>query len=316
MRMASAAIAAAVGGVIAGACAPMAAEDGSLGSASCAGTCDGAGEGLELLYGERREVGPVGDFGITAEWTDHAELVVAAGARARLVLEPHGFGELPQLTVYRDLGTSIEYVAETFPGVAELELLGDDERTRYLVEIYGAPEASQGAILELQCAAGECGPEVEVTISEQVLRSVPTEIRELVDDDWHLFRVGANREDFAEKLPVARIADRIALAPESFADLEGEAGVRALSATRKLEVELSEVEAYPGGDPALDAFAHFLDPEGHRFELRYGEARMVYEMVEPDGDAMTVVQEVPVLLLRSRGVESDLAVALDRRWVR
>ena len=159
----------AVAAMLAG-CAPAPANEGA--PASCTGKCDDlGGSEAELLYGERRPVGPVGDFGITAEWTDSAEFTVAAGARARLVLEPQGHGQeqeqeqeqgsMPELTVYRDWGTSVEWVAQSEAGATVLELENAGQKARYLVEIYGPPDAAGGAILELQCAAGDCGLEVD-----------------------------------------------------------------------------------------------------------------------------------------------------------
>jgi hypothetical protein len=314
MRKTSAVIGAVAGLGIVGACAPMAAEEGAIGSASCAGKCDGAGDSLELLYGERREVGPVGDFGITAEWTDYVELGVAAGARARLVLEPHGFGEMPQISIYRDWGTSIEYVAESAPGAAEMELRAGEDSARFVVEIYGAPEASQGAIVELQCVTGECGEVVEVALATQPLRNVPSEIREVAGDDWHLFRVGASRARYVGELPVAQIARRVALASEAAVRLARDQGDDA-TLVQKGDIEISQVADYDGGDAALDAFSEFLDPEGGRFVRRYGEARVVYELTSASGEIVEVVQDIPVLLLLSQGAESDLAVALDRRSI-
>ena len=317
MRTVSALIATTAGLAFAGGCAPMAAEDGSAESASCAGACDGAADVEELLFGERREVGPVGDFGITAEWTHHVELGVEKGARARVVLEPHGIGELPQLTVYRDWGTSVEYVGQSAPGAANIELAaGADDSARYLIEIYGAPEASQGAILELRCVAGDCGPEVEVSLFRQALRGVPSEVREAAGEPWHLFRVSATRERYAGGLSMARIADRLALDAEAVETLAREEAGQDLSLSRASEIDISPVGDYAGGDAALDAFSAFLDPEGGRFDRRYGEARIRYELEGSDGRVAEVVQEIPVLLLVSRGEQSDLAVALDRLALR
>jgi hypothetical protein len=316
MRTTSVAIAAVAGIGILGACTPMAAQEGSVGSASCAGTCDATDDALELLYGERREVGPVGDFGITAEWVDHVEIAVANGARARLVLEPHGHGETPHLSLYRDRGTSVEHVADSASGA--LVVAGDGEAgddARYLVEIHGAPEASSGAYLELECAEGECGARVDVTIAPQPLRDVPVELRDAAGDDWRLFRIGADRE-VAEAHVVSGVVERVALAPHDAERLASEMRGADASLVRVGAIARSEIVPYGGGDAALDAFANFLDPEGHRFIARYGEARVVYELIGPGGDSFELVQQIPVMLLRSDGADSDLAVALERLSIR